>query len=72
MSETPLKRRGFVILGNCFPISQALSKGRVDNVDSALTVAVFARVPATVKLGQIARNVLVADVVESADDAALQ
>ena len=41
-----------------------------DNVDDALTISFLARVPAAIKLRQVAWEVLLAHMVEGADDIA--
>ena len=53
-------------------IREAPAKCGIDNVDGAFAITVIASVPTAIKLREIARKVLIADMVERADDAALE
>ena len=59
-------------LGSNFRIAQALFKSSFNNAYSAFPITLFLRIPTAIKFSQIARKMLVADMVERADNAALQ
>lgn len=60
------------LAGNGFCVCEALAQSGCDNIDSAPPISLVASVPATFKLGKLARKVLLANVVKRANDPTLE